>query len=330
MRSTTSTIAAGGLAIAVAVVWVFAFKTAAILFAGTLFALALHAIAAWLARSVHVPYHLALALVVVLGLSTTALVFVLFAPSAATEFRKLTEQLPAAFARATQRLPLSSIMGSSASSSAAPQALQSTLQNIAFAAVGNSVEAVAALLVVFFIGVYGAAQPGVYERAVLALVPQRERARAHAAVHSAADSLTRWLLGRCVAMLFVGVTTGIAFHLLHIPLAGALAIFAGLLTFIEYAGAVISAIPPVLLAFAQSPTVAISVLVLYTALHVIEGYVLTPLLARVSVRVPAAIGLGSQVLLGTLAGPLGLTFSTPLLVIVVSTVRAFREHSAQA
>ena len=67
-------------------------------------------------------------------------------------------------------------------------------------------------------------------------------------------------------------------------------------------------------------------LALYTGLHLVEGYLLSPLLTRASVRIPPAMALSSQVLLGTLTGPLGLTFATPLLVTVISTVRAFREE----
>ena len=46
---------------------------------------------------------------------------------------------------------------------------------------------------------------------------------------------------------------------------------AGLLTFVEYAGAWLCGIPPVLIALAQSPVQAYCVLVLFTSLHVLEG-----------------------------------------------------------
>ena len=135
------------------------------------------------------------------------------------------------------------------------------------------------------------------------------------------------MLGRLVAMAFVGITTGISFHLLKIPAAFALALFAGLLTFVEYAGAIISAISPLLLSLAQGPSTAIAVLAIFTVLHVIEGYVLTPLLARVAVHFPPAFAIASQAIFGALLGPLGLTFSTPLLVAVTSAIQGYREAS---
>jgi predicted PurR-regulated permease PerM len=329
MRSTAGIIAAFVLVVVAALVFVFAFRTVVVLFAGTLFGLTLRALARGSARVLHAPYRVALVLVVALGLGTTIAAGVLLAPEAEIEFNKLTEELPAALEHVMQGVRQTPIVRRGPTAGAAATSsnqLQRAIGNVALAAVGNSVEAVAALFIIFFIGVYSAAQPGVYERALLSLLPPSQGARAHAALHATAENLTRWLLGRLVAMLFVGVTTTIAFHLLEVPLAVALGIFAGLLTFVEYAGALISGIPPVLFALAKSPASAVSVLALYTVLHVIEGYVLTPLLSRVSVRVPPAIALSSQALLGTLMGPLGLTFSTPLLVVVISTVQAFREE----
>jgi predicted PurR-regulated permease PerM len=130
-------------------------------------------------------------------------------------------------------------------------------------------------------------------------------------------------------MAFVGITTTILFQVFGLPLAFGLGALAGTLTFIEYAGAVISAIPAILIAFTQSPSMALAVGALFTVLHIIEGYVLTPLLARATVHLPPAITLASQALLGTLAGAIGLTFSTPLLIVAISCAEANKQLKPQ-
>lgn len=193
----------------------------------------------------------------------------------------------------------------------------------AFAAAGTSVEILAAMVVIFFFGIYGAARPADYARVLLATVPSRRRMLTFRTLHAVRRNLTRWLLGRLVAMLFVGVTCAFAISVLKLPLAMTLALSAGFLTFVEYVGALISAIPPLVIALSQSTTSAALVLIIYTVLHVIEGYVLTPLLPRASVRFPPA-ALTGQVVFAALVGPLGLTFSTPLLIVVVSAVGALR------
>jgi predicted PurR-regulated permease PerM len=95
---------------------------------------------------------------------------------------------------------------------------------------------------------------------------------------------------------------------------------AGLFTFVEYLGAVVSAIPAVLIALAHEPRSAIWVVVVFTVAHVIEGYLLTPFITRGTVRFPPAFTLAVQVLLGALFGVAGLTFATAVAVIVVLLV----------
>jgi len=244
-----------------------------------------------------------------------------------SQFQALGRDLPAAFQKLRDRLHHTPVV-EKAVGSANVDKLQPELKSLGVAvmgAVGGTVEVIGGLAVVFFVGVYGAAKPGEYTRAVLALTPKRLRRRMQNTLDVVRTNLTRWLLGRLVAMIFVGVSTAIAFSVLKVPLALTLAALAGLLTFVEYVGAIASAIPPALLAFTRSPVDAVWVLVVYSVLHVIEGYVLTPLLARASVRLPPAITLGTQLMMETLIGPLGLTFSTPLLVVGVSAVKAWRE-----
>ena len=80
----------------------------------------------------------------------------------------------------------------------------------------------------------------------------------------------------------------------------------------------------------MSPTTALWVLLLYTGIHLVEGYVLSPLLARVSVHFPPALTITGQVILSALLGVLGLTFSTPLLVVAVVGTKAWRATAPRA
>jgi predicted PurR-regulated permease PerM len=98
-------------------------------------------------------------------------------------------------------------------------------------------------------------------------------------------------------------------------MAWALGALAGLLTFVEYLGAFVSAAPAMLVAFTRGPTHALWVAVLFTVAHILEGYVLTPLLVRTTVRFPPAYTLAAQAVLGSIYGVPGLTFATPILIV---------------
>jgi predicted PurR-regulated permease PerM len=140
-------------------------------------------------------------------------------------------------------------------------------------------------------------------------------------LHEIASQLTRWICGRVIAMAMVGVCVAAGLALMHVPLALPLGILAGALAFIEYLGSVASAAPAMLLAFTHSPIFAVWVALLFLGVHIVEGYVLTPLLARQMIRIPPAYMLGTQVVLGEIFGVAGLTFATPLVVIATILVR---------
>ncbi len=290
-----------------------------VLFAGVLFAVVLRAVASFAERHLRIPYKAGVAACVLL-LATTSVCGVYFAlPALAAQLSEVAKALPAGVEHIAQTLhvPLGK-----------PQDLAGNLQKYAahvITALGTSFEVLGGCVVLFFVGVYGAADPDSYARVLLWFVPSSKKRLVRRILDVSSNNLQRWLLGRLVAMLFVGVTSGIAFVVLKVPLAFPLAVLAGLLTFVEYIGAFASAAPPILLALTQSPTRALWVAIVFCVLHVIEGYVLTPLLAKTAVRFPPATTLASQAVLSTLLGPLGLTFATPLLVVVVSAAQEWRK-----
>jgi len=312
---------------------VFELRYLLVIFVGVLFGVMLHAGASWIARHCHMPHRVALALLIITGLATATWGVLSFAPTLVQQLGELQHQLPRVVRQLQQRLtavPLLSQAGAALSGKTQAVAQGSASLNTVATVVGNSMEVLAGVVVVFFLGVYGAAQPKSYRRAVLAITPRAYEEQMGQTLDRACCNLSRWVFGRLVAMAFVGVTTTIMFHWMNLPMAFALGVLAGLLTFVEYAGAFLSGIPPVLIALAQSPAQAVWVLMLFTGLHVIEGYVLTPLLARATVRLPPGVTLACQLLLGAAAGALGLMLSTPLLVVAVCAVQCFRAGAPKA
>jgi predicted PurR-regulated permease PerM len=319
-------LAYGALAIATVAIIVIAARVLLVLFAGFLLAVFLTSAGGLIAKYVHVSPRITTALLIVVGLGLAVLACISFAPEFAKQIDLLARQLPIILDRLRHVLPrpaqplLQALTGGGG-----PQPSLSAAGGALFTTLGGSVQVLGSVVVVFFVGVYGALQPQLYVQALLAVVPARHEDRVRAVIGRVHHDLARWLFGRVVAMAFVAVSTTIAFALLGLPLAPALGLFAGTLTFVEYLGALLSAVPPLLVGLADSPETAIWVLVVFTALHVVEGYVLTPALARASVHFPPALSLAAQLVLGVLAGPLGLAISTPFLVVIVSGVQAWRE-----
>ncbi|HWA99446.1 MAG TPA: AI-2E family transporter, partial [Pirellulales bacterium] len=102
----------------------------------------------------------------------------------------------------------------------------------------------------------------------------------------------------------------------------------GLMEVIPYLGAWIAAVPTALIALQIDSTHVVLALSLYLLLHILEGYVVMPLIQQRAVHLPSALILVTQVLMGELAGILGLLVAAPLTVAaVVFTRRLYVEDS---
>lgn len=171
------------------------------------------------------------------------------------------------------------------------------------------------LALVLFLGLYLAAQPGVYIRGLITLFPHSKKARVRAVLHELEHTLTMWLLGKLVGMVIIGTTTGMALSFLGVPLAGALGLITGLLNFIPYLGPTFGAIPTLLIAFSKEPMLAVYALLFYVSLQLLESYIITPFVDRRTVSLPPALTITVQVMMGIFFGLIGIMLATPLAAV---------------
>ena len=170
-------------------------------------------------------------------------------------------------------------------------------------------------------GVYLAASPRLYSHGTLRLLPRGGREAVADFFGIAGHSLRRWLLARLAAMILIGLITYAGLTLIGVPSALALAIIAGFLEFIPFAGPILSAIPALLLALTIGPQTAIFTLLLYVAVQQLEGNVITPLFLKRAVELPPAVTLFSLFLFGSLFGIVGVLLAGPLTVVTYIAIR---------
>jgi predicted PurR-regulated permease PerM len=181
---------------------------------------------------------------------------------------------------------------------------------------------VLAMFVVFlFLGLFLAATPGLYVNGMIRLIPISKRARAREVLSATGSVLRWWLLGKVAEMIVVGVLTALGLSWLGVQPALTLGLLAAVLTFIPNFGPILSVIPAVLLAFTQDPIQALYVIILYVVIQTIESYLLTPLIHQRTVSLPPALTISAQVLLGILAGGLGVIVATPLTAALLLIVK---------
>jgi len=152
-------------------------------------------------------------------------------------------------------------------------------------------------------------------------VPVAGRKRALLALDASGEALRKWLMGQLAAMVAVGCLTFAGLSLLGVPLAFALALIATLLEFIPFIGPILSGVPAVLVAFTVGPNEALYVVLLYLAIHQIEGNVIMPIVQKWAVKLAPALGIVSIVMFGLLFGLPGILFAVPLMVVVIALVK---------
>lgn len=191
----------------------------------------------------------------------------------------------------------------------------------ATAAVGIGLTGLADVVVIAVTSLYLAAHPNLYVRGVLRLIPLRRRDRILDVLHEVAHVLRLWVLGQLVDMFTVGAMSAVGLTLLGVPASYALAVLAGLLTFIPYLGAIAAGVPAVLVALTVGWTTALWTLLIYTMCHLVEGYVIAPLVQRRLINLPPALTILGMTVMGALFGILGVILGTPLAAAGLVIVR---------
>jgi predicted PurR-regulated permease PerM len=292
-------------------------------FAGVLFAVFLAALSTWLCRYTRLSYGWALAVVVMVLIVLAGGVGWLLENRIAGQIQQMMQELPQSLNRIQDWL--SQYQWGEKVAQAGSKAAQSLTTATTTSAVFNLVSGVSnfviGVIVVIFVGIFGAAEPQLYRSGVLHLIPSAHRHRAGEAIDAVVFNLRWWLVGQVVLMILIGISTGLGLWIIGIPLWFTLGLIAGIMEMIPYAGPWISAVPALLLALLVSPWHVIGVAILYLALHILEGYVFLPLVQRQSVLLPPAFTLVTQVLLGELLGFLGLFVAAPLTVAGVILVK---------
>ncbi len=304
-----------------ALVW-HAFSVVLLVFAGVLLAVLLDGLASALAR--HTPLGRTAALAVVIALWLAAIVgfFLFVGPRVAEQFTDLQTRIPTALDGLRAWLDDYGWGQTLLDAAPEPSALRgSDLLGRVTGLFSTALGVVVDVVVVAFVGIYGAVNPGLYTGAVVRLVPGAHRGEARELFEKLGGGLRGWLLGRFSSMAVVGTLVATGLFILGVPLALTLGLLAALFSFVPYLGPIASTVPAVLVALSEGPDLVLWVLGLYALVEVLESYLITPLIQQRAVSMPPALLIVGQVLFGVAGGVWGVIFATPIIVCLIIAVQ---------
>jgi predicted PurR-regulated permease PerM len=259
---------------------------------------------------------LLLVLLVLTGGVTAAAIFV--APSMSEQFNDLQETAPKAFKSARDWMRAQGSAGEKIQQVAGKAVNKAS--EVAVPALLGIVSGLTTIVLVIVLGAFFVADPEVYRKGLRSFVPKRAETEFDESWRRTGGGLRRWVGGILVSMTVMGclAAAGLALAGVHDWLLLGLLTFFG--TFVPYVGAVASAIPGLLVAASQSPKHLLFAALVYVGVHLVEGYLIQPLIMRRAVHVkPAALLITVGVMEAVFKLP-GVVVATPLLVCVLALV----------
>jgi len=154
------------------------------------------------------------------------------------------------------------------------------------------------------------------ERLVLSLLPVGRRTQALGAWREIESKLGAYLRAQGIAMVIVGVASGLGYVLIGLPNPLALAVLAGLFEGVPLLGPFLAAVPALLAALALGLPAVLLTLGWSTLVQLIESNVLVPRLMSHAVGVSALVSLVAILAFGSTYGILGVFIAVPLAAVV--------------
>jgi predicted PurR-regulated permease PerM len=268
----------------------------------------------WLAEKTGAPRGLMLGIVLVTVIAGLVLAAVFGGPRLVAEAQALMAGAPEFLAAARERL------GLPPDTLAVPEPSNQMTGRV-LGVFSTAAGAVASFVVVFVVAAYTAADPRQYTAGALRFVDRRHQPFLRDVLGDMEETLLAWLKGVAIAVAVLGTMAVIGLSILGLPGALALAAFAAVLTIIPTFGPLIGWAPAVVVGFAQGTTTGLWTLGLAVVAQQIEGSIITPKVQGSMVSVGPALIVAGQIVLGALAGFLGVLLVVPVLGVGLVLVR---------
>lgn len=177
---------------------------------------------------------------------------------------------------------------------------------------------------VFVISFYLMSQREMLRKQFVLLWPKKHQIKALETIDQIESKLGMWLRGQLALSFTMGLCVWAGLTIFGLPFALPLGLMAGLLEIVPTIGPIVSAIPAVIVALTISPGLAISIVIFYILLQMLEGHILVPKIMQKAVGLnPIVIIVG--VLIGShFMGILGALLTVPFIAMALIVIKSFK------
>lgn len=177
-------------------------------------------------------------------------------------------------------------------------------------------------ILMLFGSLFFAADPALYRRGLLLLVPRAQRPVFADALEDVGRTLKLWLRAELILMTTMGILVGLGLWIAGVPSASALGLLAGLSEFIPYVGPTLAMLPALGFAATIGQGPLLGALGTFAVVRLIQTNFITPYVQASVISIPPAVTLFSIIGIGVVFGLFGLFFAAALLVVIFTLIRS--------
>ncbi len=281
----------------------------------------------------NIPRALAVLIIYLIVFAGVSFIFFLIIPPLAQQISMLANSFPQYFQKLILGVEEIEKFSRDASQAVNTENLVSYVQGV----LGNAAKGVFSVISSFFgsmvflvatlvLTFYMVLNEELLVRSAKLITPAKHRKYVGDFIKRSQKKLGDWLRGQLFLMLAIAVFTYIGLLILGIKFALVLALIAGLLELIPYAGPILSAIPAIILALNISPIKAVLVIVLYFIIQQAENHILVPKVMEKAVGLNPIITIIAILIGAKLFGIMGAILAVPVATLVNMFLEDFKDH----
>jgi len=212
------------------------------------------------------------------------------------------------------------------------QSLQEQLAGLAGGIVGRVTDVISGaigLVAVMVMAYYMVVHEKDARRVFHNFVPEEYQEAISSILKHVEDKIGRWLIGQISLCLIIGIMYFVGLTLVGTKGALVFAVFGGFLEFIPYLGAILGAVPPIVLALSDSPFKALMTFVVIVAIQQAEGHVIVPKVMQKAVGLNPLVSIVALLVGAELFGLMGALFAIPVATAVSAILsELYRQREA--
>lgn len=149
-----------------------------------------------------------------------------------------------------------------------------------FSMIGSLFGGIFSFILTLAITFYMIVEENAMKKVIWSVVPEKHQPYIIQLLGRMQKKVGLWLRGQIILSVIMFTVTYLGLLFLGVKYALMLAMLAALAEFVPYLGPVLAAVPALIIAFVQSPILAIFVLIFYCILQMIENHILVPQVMR--------------------------------------------------